>query len=82
MIKTPTPNPIIKQQLEQAKAELAKLKAEKLRLFPPNPDPLGTPDRYPKEYTPEQIELHNRLDEQIELLEQKIDELQLQLYVK
>ncbi|MCC7162521.1 MAG: hypothetical protein IT331_08500 [Anaerolineae bacterium] len=39
-----TPNPAIQAQLGQAKQELALLKAEKTRLFPPNTDPLGTPN--------------------------------------
>jgi hypothetical protein len=78
----PTPNPKIQKLLDEAKQQLAAAKAEKARLFPPNPDPLGSPDRYPRDYTPEQIELHNQLDERIELLEQRIDELQLQLYSK
>ena len=76
----PTPNPTIQKQLDQAKAELAALKAEKARLFPPNTDPLGSPDRFPRDYSPEQIAVHKRLSAQIEALEQRIDSLQLQLY--
>lgn len=78
----PTPNPRIQQLLEHATAQLAALKAEKLRLFPPNTDPLGGQDRFPRDYTSAQIEQHRRLNEQIELLEQRVDELQLSLYSK
>jgi hypothetical protein len=78
----PTPNPTIQKMLDDARQQLAAAKAEKTRLFPPNPDPLGTPDRYPRDYTPEQIEKHRELNEQIELLEQRVDELELQLYSK
>ncbi|TAH51402.1 MAG: hypothetical protein EYC68_10805 [Chloroflexota bacterium] len=78
----PTPNPTIQRQLDETKAQLASLKAEKTRLFPPNTDPLGSPDRFPKDYTPEQIRYHNQLDAQIEALEHRVDELQLQLYRK
>ncbi|RIK23957.1 MAG: hypothetical protein DCC52_12795 [Chloroflexi bacterium] len=78
----PTPNPVIQQKLDAARQQLAAVKAEKARLFPPNPDPLGTPDRFPRDYSPEQIEQHRRLNEQIELLEQRVDELELQLYSK
>lgn len=77
-----TPNPTIQRQLEQAKSELAAAKAEKARLFPPNTNPLGTPDRYPQDYTPEQIARHQQLNAQIEMLEQRVDALQLQLYRK
>ncbi len=78
----PTPNPTIQKMLDDARQKLAAAKAEKARLFPPNPDPLGTPDRFPRDYTPEQIEKHRELNEQIELLEQRVDELELQLYSK
>ncbi len=81
-MKKLTPNPEIQKQLEEAKSQLAALKEEKRRLFPPNTDPLGTPDRYPRDYTPEQIALHKRLNAQIEALEQRVDALQLQLYRK
>jgi hypothetical protein len=77
-----TPNPTIQRQLEQAKADLAALKAEKARLFPPNKDPLGSPDRFPRDYTSEQIAKHKQLNAQIEALEQRVDELQLRLYSK
>ncbi len=77
-----TPNPVIQKQLDAARQQLAAVKAEKLRLFPPNPDPLGTPDRFPRDYSPAQIEKHRQLNEQIEILEQRVDELELQLYSK
>jgi hypothetical protein len=77
-----TPNPAIQELLEKAKQELAALKAEKTRLFPPNTDPLGTPDRFPGGYTPEQIAVHKQLNAQIEMLEQRVDDLQLRLYRK
>lgn len=77
-----TPNPALQQQLNQAKQELAALKAEKARLFPPNTDPLGSPDRFPRDYTSEQVAHHSRLNAQIEALEQRVDELQLRLYSK
>lgn len=77
-----TPNPAVQQMLDQAKAQLAEAKAEKRRLFPPNTDPLGSPDRYPADYTPEQIQKHNQLDAQIDYLEQQIEDLQSRLYTK
>ena len=78
----PTPNPAIQQALDEARKQLATLKAEKARLFPPNTDPLGSPDRFPGDYTPDQIAYHRQLDSQIDALEQKIDDLQLRLYSK
>ncbi len=78
----PTPNPAIQNLLDQAKKQLAELKAEKLRLFPPNTDPLGSPDRFPADYTPEQIAYHRQLNSQIEALEQRVDDLQSRLYTK
>lgn len=77
-----TPNPAIKAQLDAAKQELARLKAEKLKLFPPNTDPLGTPDKFPGDYTPEQLAKHRELSAQIDMLEQRVDDLQLRLYTK
>jgi hypothetical protein len=77
-----TPNPEIQKQLDSAKAELAALKEEKRRLYPPNTDPLGSPDRFPDDYTPEQIAYHRQLTARIEALEQRIDDLQLRLYSK
>ncbi len=77
-----TPNPEIQQLLEQAKRQLADLKAEKARLFPPNLHPFAEPDRYPQDYTPEQIAKRNALNRQIESLENRIEELQDRLYSK
>ncbi len=74
------PNPEVKKQLDAAKTELARVQAEKQRLFPPNLHPFAQPDAYPKDYTPEQIAQHNALDAQIESLERRIDELQNRLY--
>ncbi|MBI4674522.1 MAG: hypothetical protein HY741_22990 [Chloroflexi bacterium] len=76
------PNPTIQKLLDEAKAQLAAAKAEKARLYPPNTDPLGAPDKYPRDYTPAQITKHNRLDAEIEMLEQRVDDLQLRLYSK
>ena len=78
----PTPNPEIQKRLAEARAELAALKQEKARLFPPNKDPLGTPDRYPRDYSPDQIARHKQLNAEIERLEQLVDGLQLRLYSK
>lgn len=78
----PTPNPKIAEQLKQAKNELARLKSEKLRLFPPNPHPLAQPDAYPGNATPEQIRQRNQLVAQIEMLEKQIESLQDRLYQK
>ncbi len=77
-----TPNPMIQKSLQETKAQLAAAKAEKARLFPPNPNPLGAPDKFPRDYSSEQIEKHRQLNEQIERLEQRVDELELQLYTK
>lgn len=76
----PSPNPQIADELRQAKEEMARLKAEKLRLYPPDPHPFVEPSRYPREYTPDQIEYRNRLVARIEELEQRIEELQDRLY--
>lgn len=76
------PNPEIQKLLEEAKRELAEAKAQKQRLFPPNLYPFAEPDRYPKDYTPEQIAARNALNAQIESLEKRIDELQNRLYTK
>ncbi len=78
----PTPNPKVAAELQKAREELARLKAEKLRLYPPNPHPLAEPDRYPRDYTAEQIRHRNELVAQIESLEHRIDELELRLYSK
>jgi hypothetical protein len=77
-----TPNPTIQKMLDEAKQQLAAAKAEKARLFPPNLDPLGTPDRFPRDYTPEQIDKHKQLNAQIEMLENRVDDLQSRLYTK
>ncbi len=75
-----TPNPEISKQLAQAKRELAEVKAEKTRLFPPNQHPLAEPDRYPKDFTPAQIAQRNALNARIEALEKRIDDLENRLY--
>ncbi len=76
-----TPNPEIQRLLEDAKRQLAEVKAEKMREFPPNLHPFAEPDKYPKDYTPEQIARRNALNAQIESLEKRIDELQTRLYL-
>ncbi len=75
-----TPNPEIQRLLEQARRELADAKAEKARLFPPNLHPFAEPDKYPKDYTPEQIAQRNALNARIETLEKRIDDLVNRLY--
>ena len=77
-----TPNPQVAGELQQAKEELARLKAEKLGLYPPNPHPLAEPSRYPDEYSPDQIAHRNQLVERIEELEKRIEELEDRLYRK
>ena len=77
-----SPNPIIGQQLREAQTELARLRAEKLRLFPPNPHPLAQPDRFPRDATPDQIRQRNQLVARIETLEQRIEELEAKLYTR
>ena len=74
------PNPAIAQQLRDAQAELTRLKADKLRLFPPNPHPFAEPDRFPRNATLEQIRQRNALVARIEALEQRIEELEGKLY--
>jgi hypothetical protein len=78
----PTPNPETQKRLDALKRKLADLRAEKRRLFPPNLDPLGSPDKFPRGYTPEQVEYHKHLNEQIEACEKQVDELELELYRK
>ncbi len=78
----PPPNPVIEKQLREARAELARLKARKLELFPPNPHPLVQRDRFPHEATPEQIRLRNELVARIEALERQIEELEERLYTR
>ena len=75
-------NPKIAEELRQARDELERLKAEKLRLYPPDPHPFIEPSRYPREYTPQQIEYRNQLIARIEELEQRIEDLQDRLYLK
>ena len=77
-----TPNPEVRRQLDEARFELARVKAEKLRLFPANLHPLAEPDKYPKEYTAEDIRQRNLLNAQIESLEARIEELQNRQYRK
>ncbi len=78
----PAPNPGVAKQLEQAKVRLAELKEEKARLYPANPHPFVEPDRYPRDYTPEQIQHRNQLVKQIEDLEKNIEDLQDRLFTK
>ena len=77
-----TMNPQIAEQLRQAREELARLRAEKARLFPANPHPFVEPDRFPRDYTPDQIQQRNQLVAQIESLEQRIEDLEARLYTK
>ena len=76
----PAQNPTIAAELKRAKEELARLKAEKTRLFPPNPHPLAQPDTYPTDYTQAQIRQRNEIVSKIEALEQQLEMLQDQLY--
>ncbi len=75
-----TPNPEIQRLLDEAKRELAETKAEKSKLFPPNLHPFGEPDKFPRDYTPDQIAKRNALNARIESLEKRIDDLQSRLY--
>ncbi len=75
-------NPEIHRLLEEVKRELAEVRAEKSRLFPANPHPFAQPDKYPKDYSPEQIRRRNELNAQIETLENRIEELQDRLFSK
>ena len=63
------------EELAKAKQELARLKAEKLKLFPPNPHPFAQADRFPLDATPEQIRQRNELVARIEELEKRIEAL-------
>jgi hypothetical protein len=63
-------------ELVRAQQQLAQLKAEKLKLFPPNPHPFAQPDQFPKNATPEQIKQRNDLIARIEELERRIKELE------
>jgi hypothetical protein len=78
----PTPNPAIAAKLKHAQDELARLQAEKLKLFPPNPHPFAQDDSFPRNATPQQIKHRNELIARIEEIEQRIEELQDQLYRK
>ncbi len=78
----PTPNPEVQRMLDQAKRELAELRAQKAREFPANPHPFAQPDAFPKNYTQEQVQRHSALNAQIESLENRIEELQNRLYRK
>lgn len=69
------PNSRSADELGSAKQELAQLKAEKLRLFPPNPHPFAQSDQFPNNATPEQIKQRNDLIARIEELERRIQEL-------
>ncbi len=82
MMTPPTPNPRIQEALKQARDELKRLRDEKTRLYPPNPHPFAQKDRYPQDYTPEQIKYHNELDRRIQELEERIEGLQTRLYSK
>ncbi|MBI4786803.1 MAG: hypothetical protein HY782_07135 [Chloroflexi bacterium] len=77
-----SPNPQIAEELKHAREQLAQLKQEKLRLFPPNTHPFTEPDKYPGGYTPQEIHQRNQLVSQIEILEQRIEHLQERLYSK
>jgi hypothetical protein len=68
--------PIASQRLREAKAELARLRAEKLKLFPPNPHPFAQPDTFPTDATQEQIRRRNELVARIEELEKQIEEME------
>lgn len=74
-------NPQVSKELRQAKDKLEQLKTEKLRLYPPDPHPFVEPSRYPREYTPQQIEYRNQLIARIEELEHRIEDLQDRLYI-
>ena len=75
-------DPQVAGELQQARDELARLKAEKLRLYPPNPHPFAQPDQYPDAYTPDQIAHRNQLVAEIEELEKRIEGLVDRLYRK
>lgn len=77
-----TMNPELQRLLEEARRELAEVRAEKSRLYPANPHPFAQRDKYPKDYTPEQIRRRNELNDRIESLENRIEELRNRLYSK
>ncbi|CAG0973206.1 hypothetical protein ANRL3_01634 [Anaerolineae bacterium] len=68
------PNPKIAEELRRARDELARLKAEKIKLFPPNPHPYAQSDVFPSNATPEQIAQRNALVARIEELEKQIED--------
>ncbi len=73
-------NPQIADELRRAQDQLAKLKAEKARLYPANPHPFVQPDDFPGKYSPEQIQYRNQLVSQIEQLEKRVQDLRDRLY--
>lgn len=75
-------NPAIQKLIDEAKAELARVRAEKARLFPANLHPLAEPDKYPAQYTAEEIQKRNQLNAQIESLERRIEELENRKFTK
>ena len=77
-----SPNPQVADELRQAKEELARLIAEKLQRYPPNPHPLADPDHFARSYSPEQIEARNQLVARIEEIEQRVETLRDRLYLK
>jgi hypothetical protein len=77
-----TANPEVKRLLDEARSELARVRAEKTKLFPANLHPLAEPDKYPRDFTAEQIRQRNQLNAQIEILENRIEELQNRQYLK
>jgi hypothetical protein len=78
----PSPNPIIAKQLHDSQTELAQLKAEKQRLFPPNLHPFAQADSFTQKASPEQIRRRNELVARIEAVEQQIEELTTRLYTQ
>jgi hypothetical protein len=77
-----TPNPGIAKKLSEMKTELARLHAEKRKLFPPNLHPFAELDQFPSNATPEQIRQRNQLVAQIETLEEQIEKLEAELYTR
>jgi hypothetical protein len=69
------PNSNRTDELRRARAELAQLKSEKLKLFPPNPHPFAQSDAFPQNATRAQIAKRNALVARIEELERLIKEL-------
>ncbi len=81
-MSVPSSNPEVQKLLDEARRELAEMRAEKMKLFPPNPHPFAQPDKYPQDYTPEQVRQRNQLNNKIEQLEARIEELSRRLYTK